>query len=191
MKYDQPALYDLLGPRFRDWHTASAIVMAESGGDPHARSPNPDGGENRGLFQIDTNTAKAHHLDPNRLFDPQYNAYAASVISGKGARWGAWETYATGAYKKFLKGAKLPGKDSPWGQAVEAAAGAPKAAADAATAVPHFLGKLGVIFDPMWWLRVGQVFVGIAAMAFGVNFFAKEFLGVNPAGAAVKAAAVL
>lgn len=186
--YKQPELYDLLGPRFHDWHTASAIVMAESGGRSDARSPNPDGGENRGLFQIDTKTAAAYHLDPNRLFDPRYNAYAASVISKKGKNWHPWETWVTGKYRDFMSGAKLPEADSAGPLGIPVTDTKANPIPDATASLGDFLGKLDVLFDPGWWLRAGQVLLGIAALLLGVNYFSKEFFGVNPAKMAATAA---
>lgn len=182
--YTIKSLYDLLGPKFgKDWHLAAGVVMAESSGDPTARSPNPDGGENRGLFQIDTKTAQAHGLDPDKLFDPKYNAYAAKVISGSGKNWRPWATmWHNGVYGSKdapavvkSKGAGLPDAaiKNPVLDPLEDAAGGVK---DAATALPKFLGKLDVLFDGTWWLRVGQIALGIMAMAMAVSMFAKEFL---------------
>jgi len=56
---------------------------------------------------------------------------------------------------------------------------------DAATAVPKFLGKLDVIFDPAWWLRVAMVLGGIIALAAGLVFIGKDF---TPLGAVTKLA---
>lgn len=187
-KYTIKSLYDLLGPKFGDkWHVAAGVVMAESSGDPHARSPNPDGGENRGLFQIDTNTAKAHGLDPDKLWDPAYNAYAAKVISGTGKNWRPWATmWHNGVYgskdsaaMKASKGAGLPDAAIK-NPILDPLSDAGNGIKDAATAVPKFLGKLDVIFDGTWWLRVGQIALGVLAIGLALTFFGKEFTGGMP-----------
>lgn len=187
-KFTAKSLYDLLGPKFgAKWHQAAGVAMAESSGDPNARSPNPDGGENRGLFQIDTKTAKAHGLDPDKLFDPAYNAYAAKVISGSGKNWKAWATMYSDPHNPSTYGSKnapavvkakdagLPDAEIP-NPVLDPISGAASGVVDAATAVPKFLGKLGVIFDGTWWLRVGMIGLGILAMGMAVSMFAKQFM---------------
>jgi hypothetical protein len=56
---------------------------------------------------------------------------------------------------------------------------------DVATAIPDFLGKLNVIFQPHWWLRVGMILGGIIALAAGIVFVGKDF---TPIGAVAKLA---
>ena len=76
----------------------AAIAMAESSGDPGAR--NPSGAS--GLWQI------LGQPFPGNVFDPYTNAQMA-VWKWKVQGLRAWETYTSGAYKRFLqKGAYVP-----------------------------------------------------------------------------------
>jgi hypothetical protein len=78
--------------------TAAAVAMAESGGNTQAVDHDSDGSTDYGLWQINS----VHGYDSARLLsDPDYNAKAAvSVYSGSG--WGAWTTYTSGAYMKYM-----------------------------------------------------------------------------------------
>src|SRR5438309_180946 len=76
----------------------AAIAMAESGGNPHAY--NASGAS--GLWQI---LGAVRSSDQGRLFSPTVNAREA-VLKFRSQGLGAWETYTSGAYRKFLhKGA--------------------------------------------------------------------------------------
>ena len=108
---------------------AAAIAEAESSGNSAASSPNPDGGVNIGLWQLDTN-GKGAGLTAAQLQDPTVNAAAAVTGSKGGTDWSAWETYVNGAYTRFLSNSTPP---NPAG--VPAAAGTASTAA-AVTVVP-------------------------------------------------------
>lgn len=82
------------------------IVMAESGGDPHAYNPR---GRDRsyGLAQInmygDMGPARQRQFKLSSyddLFDPLVNLRAAYRISSGGKDFSPWTTYTSGAYKK-------------------------------------------------------------------------------------------
>jgi hypothetical protein len=82
----------------------TAIAMAESGGNPSQVNTHDPLGNGKfqhawGLFQLGNGTN-----DPNAYpgwQDPQKNLqYALGKLRSQG--WGAWGTYSTGAYKKFL-----------------------------------------------------------------------------------------
>jgi hypothetical protein len=80
---------------------AAAIAEAESSGRTQVTSPNPDGGTNVGLWQLDTKGAGAGHTI-EQLQDPATNARVTIMKSANGSNWGPWETWHTGAYKKYL-----------------------------------------------------------------------------------------
>jgi hypothetical protein len=86
---------------------AAAIAEAESSGNSTASSPNPDGGSNIGLWQLDTN-GKGSGLTVAQLQDPTVNAAAAVTGSKGGTDWSAWETYVNGAYIRFLSNGTAP-----------------------------------------------------------------------------------
>jgi|SRR5882672_1810558 len=88
-----------------DSDTATAIALAESGGDPNAYNPETQAGAQEGagsygLWQI----YKTMHpeFDGQDLTDPVINANAAYQIYSKRGSFKDWSTYKNGAYQKFL-----------------------------------------------------------------------------------------
>ena len=82
---------------------AAAIAMAESGGNTTAVNPGSatDHEYSVGLWQI--NLLAHPQYTVTQMYDPQQNAKAMSVISNGGLSWGAWGTYTSGAYLKYMK----------------------------------------------------------------------------------------
>lgn len=92
---------------------ATAIAMAESGGNAKAHNYNPSTGDDSyGLWQINM----LGNLGPSRrqqlgissndeLYDPCKNAKAMSAISSNGSNWSPWTTYTNGKYKSYLDSA--------------------------------------------------------------------------------------
>ena len=85
---------------------AAAVAQAESSGRAEITSANPDGGTNVGLWQLDTNGVGAGYTIA-QLQDPTTNARVTVFGSANGTNWSHWETYVTGAYKKFLAGSAV------------------------------------------------------------------------------------
>lgn len=88
--------------------TATAIVLAESGGRPNAigdiNNPGP-GAKSVGLFQINylpSRDSKASWRDPVANLDPLTNARNAYRISNHGTNFRPWTTFVAGIYKRFL-----------------------------------------------------------------------------------------
>jgi hypothetical protein len=84
----------------------AAIALAESGGDPAALNPNDNGGTQSsfGLWQISTGT----HTPPSPNWaDPLTNAKLA-VGKYRSQGLGAWGTYTSGAYKRFMSNGVNP-----------------------------------------------------------------------------------
>ena len=84
------ALWEAGGGSRAEAFTAAEIAMAESGGQQYALSPTND----YGYWQIN-----GSHGPAEATFNPIGNAEAAIAISGDGTDWGAWTTYASGAYE--------------------------------------------------------------------------------------------
>jgi len=81
--------------------TATAVALAESGGNPAALGQNPDGSRDRGLWQVND---RAHpDVADACAFDPSCNAQAAYAISGGWQDFTPWTTFQTGAYRAFLQ----------------------------------------------------------------------------------------
>jgi Lysozyme like domain len=93
---------------------AAAIAMAESSGRTDVTSANPDGGVNVGLWQLDTKGKGAGHTVAD-LQNPATNAAVAVQGSNDGTDWSAWETFATGAYKRFMSAGTTPDLAVPGG----------------------------------------------------------------------------
>jgi hypothetical protein len=94
-------LWTLNGGSAATANIAAAIAQAESSGRSNVTSSNPDGGINVGLWQLDTR-GKGAGNSVSQLQNPDNNAKVAIMGSANGTDWSAWETFATGAYKKFL-----------------------------------------------------------------------------------------
>lgn len=107
---------------------AAAIAMAESSGRTDATSANPDGGVNVGLWQLDTKGKGAGHTVAD-LKDPATNAAVAVQGSNDGTDWSAWETFVTGAYKRFMNAGTTPDMSVPGGGQAAATAADQAAAA--------------------------------------------------------------
>jgi hypothetical protein len=70
---------------------AACHGMQESSGNPGSSSPNPDGGTNYGLWQLDTR-GKGAGYSPGQLEDPLTNARITVAATGDGTNWSSWAT---------------------------------------------------------------------------------------------------
>jgi hypothetical protein len=70
---------------------AACHAMQESTGRPGVTSPNPDGGTNVGLWQLDTKGVGAGHTVAE-LQDPMTNAQITVSATRDGADWAEWST---------------------------------------------------------------------------------------------------
>jgi hypothetical protein len=77
---------------------ASAVAMAESGGNSTATCVDSNNSTDRGLWQINS----VHGAMSS--YDVMTNARAAVSISNNGTNWSPWTTYTSGAYQQFMKG---------------------------------------------------------------------------------------
>lgn len=84
--------------------TATAVALAESGGDAAATNRNTNGSYDYGLWQI--NTVHGSLLSQGNKFNPLDNAkMALSVWRGAGNKWTPWTVYKSGTYRaQLLKG---------------------------------------------------------------------------------------
>ena len=134
---------------------AAAVAQAESGGNPDATSPNPDGGTNVGLWQLDTRGKGAGHTIA-QLRNPGTNAALAVAGSSGGTDWSAWATYASGAYKAYLTGKTTGVQTNP----------------PPVTSQPTGLAAIGAavtaLGQPNLWLRAGEIILGIVLLAIGI-----------------------
>jgi hypothetical protein len=68
---------------------AANVAMAESSGNPGASSGNPDGGQNIGLWQLDTRGVGAGYTAA-QLADPATNARITVLATANGTNWSRW-----------------------------------------------------------------------------------------------------
>lgn len=105
--------------------TATAIALAESGGDPAATNHNTNGSYDYGLWQI--NTVHGGLLNQGDKFNPLDNAkMALTVYKGAGNKWTPWSVYKSGVYRaQLLKGTAGAAKPTTVGAAPAVAAWQP------------------------------------------------------------------
>jgi uncharacterized protein YcfJ len=70
---------------------AACHAVEESSGNASVTSANPDGGENVGLWQLDTR-GKGAGYSVAQLQDPLTNARVTVAATGDGTNWTAWAT---------------------------------------------------------------------------------------------------
>lgn len=102
--YTIPQLYALArkaGFSMQKAVECAAIAMAESSGIPDNTSPNPDGGTNAGLMQLDTPHGLGAGYTVEQLKDPATNMAVAFKTSNGGNDWSKWSSWPAAA-KKFI-----------------------------------------------------------------------------------------
>lgn len=149
----------------------------------------------QGPFQFMPGTAKQYGVN---VLDFTSSAFgAAHYLHDSGANTDpdsaathkALNTYSGGGGQDYINKVKSNGENAgpqnPVSDAARTVGDAASGAVDLASAIPDFLGKLNVIFQPHWWLRVGMILGGIIALAAGIIFVGKDF---TPIGAVTKLA---
>lgn len=152
----------------------AAIALAESSGNPGAVNPNDNGGRQSsfGLWQISNGT---HSPPASNWNNPQVNASLA-VAKYHNQGLGAWGTYTSGVYKKFLQGNVPPSGNFPNGPGSGGAGSGPFGLSTLAS----FLGGgplAQFVTDPIDALeRIGLVIFGSILILVGI------FILAMPAG---------
>lgn len=91
----------------------AAIALAESSGNPNATNKTDNGGKQTswGLWQISDGT---HNMPVANILDPNVNAQqAVKKYHSQGLT--AWGTYASGAYRQYMKSGVTPDPNLPSG----------------------------------------------------------------------------
>ena len=157
---------------------ATAIALAESGGNPAAVHHNTDKHRTTdvGLWQI--NTFWHPQYDAEKLKDPAYNARAMAAISNNGTSWSAWTTYGTTRYQAKLAEAttaaatsSAPGFLEHLGQTVGSVVDkVPNPLDPAGTASDALAGAAKAFTRPLLAITLTGVFVmgGLAIAAIGL-----------------------
>jgi hypothetical protein len=84
-------LWESVGGPAGTANNAACHAIQESSGNASVTSPNPDGGENVGLWQLDTK-GKGAGYTVAQLQNPTINARVALIGSSNGSDWSAWAT---------------------------------------------------------------------------------------------------
>jgi len=174
--------------------TATAVALAESGGNTDAQNRNTNGSYDYGLFQI--NTVHGALLNQGNKFNPLDNAkMALTVWRNAGNKWTPWTVYKSGTYRaQLLKGTAGAAKPAAIGAAPAAefqpplvspegepltdpegnvpipGQGGPLEAAvgmlgDAAASLKGLNDTLMTLVSGGFWLRVGAFIVGSLLIA--------------------------
>jgi|SRR6478672_3285797 len=180
---------------------ATAIALAESGGDPNAHNTKPPD-DSYGLWQINM----LGSLGPSRrrqfgiktnaeLFDPLVNAKAAhKVFADAGNSFKPWSTYNDGAYKKFMAGASNLKVADQQQATADAQAQAQASAAPGGGILDGLTGIPDAIYQFNETVRKSVITASVIGIALvllilGVVILtSKTVLNVIPAGKAVKVA---
>jgi hypothetical protein len=167
---------------------ATAVALAESGGDPKATSKNPDGGTNVGYFQLDTPGGEGAGYTVAQLQDPALNArvaYAAWVRDGRTftKHWSTANNGAAGAHLAEAQQAagsaggtfqQLLDLQNTYINAVKApAAGVKDVVTAPLTAAEAGLKAFSWLSDSSNWVRIAYGVIGAALVIAGLNAVAK------------------
>lgn len=182
------AIHGSYGPATRDnLAIATAIALAESGGNPNAHCLNCAGvqEDSRGLWQINVD-AHPQYASEN-LYDPAVNAAAMFQVSGGGVNWHPWSTFTSGAYLAYMPEATAAANGQPYtppnggptkGSSLNPLSGI-------ASAFSSFSTAFAWLTTPANWLRVGEFALGGVLVIFAVL----HLFGLSPKDA-VKAASI-
>jgi hypothetical protein len=186
---------------------ATAVALAESGGNPNARCHNCVTGvteDSRGLWQINVD-AHPQYASWN-LYDPQTNALAAFQVSNGGKNFAPWSTYTSGAYKAHIQqatnavvqagvsGGDIGGTGTVGSSIIDKAESVFSGITDTASAIVA-IGKFFEhltedLFSVGWWKRVGIAAIGVTMIGVGIGIIIEPEAGklIGQAGGAAGAA---
>lgn len=139
---------------------ATAVALAESGGNTHAHNPVPPD-NSYGLWQINMLAHSTSELGISKnedLYDPIKNAKAMYKISNGGKDWTPWTTYTSGRYKLFMKDGN-------------AGAGTPGGSSTPSDSLLDRLNPFSDLADKLaeghFWARIGEYILGFVLIIIG------------------------
>lgn len=169
------------GKGYSEAAVATAIALAESGGDPFIIGFNTNGTKDVGLWQIND----IHGIGCDRM-RPDLAAEAAFKISAAGMTFSPWVAYKSGSFKKYLQEAeaavsKDPRAPEDWDEFLEQLTkevpivGGVLTTADRILKIYEFLSDLiGTLLKGETWVRVAQVVGGLLLVALGIYYVTQE-----------------
>jgi len=156
---------------------ATAVALAESGGNPLATHQNTDTHKSvdYGLFQINSYW-NASVLSSGDWKDPQQNAQMAYTI-WKSAGWGDWVTYKTGAYLSHMSTANTAAATS----TSDSVSAQYQAFTAQHSGTPGVIDAAGSALSALTWImdlgnmvRVLEVLGGTLLLLFGLHGLATD-----------------
>jgi len=160
---------------------ATAVALAESGGNPNAtNTKNKDGSIDSGLWQINSVHKRDHPTwTVDWLHNPNNNAKAMSIISKGGTYWKPWTVYNNGDYKKHIPAAQKALesiRETPGiGEQIADTIPGVSEVADVATTVASTVATVTRwVTNPDNMLRIAQVVGGIALALIGAAIVANN-----------------
>ena len=152
--------------------TATAVALAESGGETTATNRNTNGSTDYGLWQI--NTVHGSLLSSGDKFSALDNARMAfTVYSRAGNKWTPWVTYNRGTYRTFLPQASLAAR-SPSAPSVAGQTGGGTRRTQFCCKLKslcsgfHILCRLLEILNRGLWARIGVMILGSVLILFSL-----------------------
>jgi len=158
--------------------TATAVALAESGGETTATNRNSNGSTDYGLWQI--NTIHGQLLNQGDKFNPLDNAkMALTVYARAGNKWTPWTVYKSGAYRGQMSVATLaagnPIEPENLGASASATVGDTTVEASIGTQQSSVLGSIGdalaafsIFTSGSLWLRIGAFILGSCLIGFSL-----------------------
>lgn len=129
---------------------ATAIALAESGGDTDVIHHNSNGSDDFGVWQI--NSVHSTLLNSHNWRDPSDNAAMMFSISNGGRNWSPWSTFKSGAYLAHMSAASAAPDTSVTGGVTTVGS-----TENPFTALQNFAQ---IISNPHTWARLGLVVGG-------------------------------
>lgn len=165
----------------RGYRVASAVAMAESGGDADAGNYCC-----HGLWAFNVSVGVTSMKCALSIICSTRKAISMSKEMG----WQPWEAYTNGMYQRFmnteLDDALLTSLPVIPGMPIEPGAGVNPG--DVVDGVGDVAGAISDIVNALtsteFWLRVGKVVLGVLLLAFAANALLKSLLGIDVIGTA-------
>jgi hypothetical protein len=141
--------------------TATAVALAESGGETTATNRNTNGSIDYGLWQI--NTVHGSLLSQGDKFNPADNAKMAyTVWNGAGRKWSPWSAYNNQRYRTFLpQGSLAAAAPTTAGASIDIPNPTPGGAAMAAAgSTADIISLISGLTSGGLWTRLGAFLLG-------------------------------
>lgn len=164
----------------------TAIGFAESSGDTTATHRNSNGSTDYGVWQI--NSVHSKLLSNHNWKNPLDNAKMAhSIFKSQG--YGAWSSYNSGSYRKFLQSATQGASFAAGHKLDDIIGDAANAVKDAVPGLSEISSAVAILTDPNTWKRIGEIAGGALLLILGFAMLALGETRIDNAALKIFAAA--